>query len=894
MAIQRALLRASFLLLTTCAFGLFCPAGAEVVLDGSLGGPAGPLSGPDYQILENQGVRPGGGPNLFHSFTSFNISTGESATFSGSPTIANVIARVTGGASSIDGLIGCSIEGANLFLLNPAGVLFGPDASLDVKGSFHVSTADYLRFSNGEVFPSNLGIQPVLSVADPVAFGFLGFNPGTITGEAAYLEVPSGETLSLVGGDITYKAYPAAIEDFYHEPAALFAPGGTVNIASVASPGEVHLGEMDVSAFSDLGRIRFTEGAKVSVTDWYGYYPAGTVVIRAGEILFRDAGIDAFGNPAGLVDIGGNDLHFDNSYIYAANDNWYYAYTEADHPGTAVRIALSGDLTMTHASSIDAQVWGAGRGGNFEISAENIYLGDESIDEFSYNDINFYGNITTPAYEDGRGGDISLSAQNIVVRNGFFINTQTFGSADTGDIDVRARQSLTITDQGSIGTVAYGFGSGGTVNIVAPDILISAENRVAVENISTVTGISAQAGYESNGGTVNLEADRVRFLAGGQISSVLWDIYGPAVGQGADVNVSAREVIIGGFVEDPRYAPVGYSLSGIDSRVMGAGATGTGGNIAVDVDSLSISSGGVIRTGLYEDAQGTAGNIAINAGRIDIASRGQIYADSFRGTGDSGDIIISAGSMRITGAQGTLRPGPLDFDFTGVSTSTNSGRGGAIDVDLTGDLVMAREGGFRAGTEGTGNGGTVSLNAANILMESGSTISAASTGTGNAGDIELTAGRTMTMRNSSIATEASVDADGGNIDISVPYRITMIDSTITSSVGGGPETTGGNITIDPEFFVMKNSSIIANALRGHRRQHPDHRRRLPGRPGERHRRLFTAWGQRHGRHPGPDPERQRTPQAALLRFQERRRPPQGAVHGPHQGREVQQLRRGGS
>jgi hypothetical protein len=127
---------------------------------------------------------------------------------------------------------------------------------------------------------------------------------------------------------------------------------------------------------------------------------------------------------------------------------------------------------------------------------------------------------------------------------------------------------------------------------------------------------------------------------------------------------------------------------------------------------------------------------------------------------------------------------------------------------------MAREGEIRAGTEGTGTGGTIDLSAANILLNSGSRISAASTGTGNAGDIVLTGGRTMTLRNSTIATEASVDADGGNITITVPHRINLYDSTVTSSVGGGPETTGGNITIDPEYFVMRNSSIIANAYEG--------------------------------------------------------------------------------
>jgi filamentous hemagglutinin family protein len=795
----------------------FCfPASAEVTLDGSLGGPAGainPVSN-TYDITESLGTRPGGGPNLFHSFSAFNIATGEAARFSGSPDIANIIARVTGGASSIDGLIISTIDGANLFLLNPAGVLFGPNASLDLRGSFHVSTANTLVFADGAVFPTGTGTQPILSVTNPVAFGFLGSNPAAITGDRSYLEVPQGQTLSIVGGDLAFTAYPVAPTDLLIAYPSLSAPGGTVNLASVASPGELRLSDMDVSGFSELGRISLAEGAKASATSWYGYYPAGTVVFRGGEIMLSSAGVDAYGSPGGLIDISGNSLHLDNSYLVAANANFYGVDSTADHQGVGISIDLSDRLVMTHASAIDTQNLQTGKGGSIEISAPTILLGDALIDDYSYNETNYYGYISNTVFGYGASGDISLTAADIVVRNGFYVTTQTYAFGDAGNVNVQASNSLTILNQGNIGTGAYGFGNGGIVTVSAPDVYVSAAQRQAVENISTITGLASQAGYASNGGALYLTADRVQLLDGGQISSVLYDIWGYALGQGADVHVSARELIVSGFVEDPRYAPVGYSLSGIDSRVMGAGATGTGGNITLDVEMLNISSGGAIRTGLYEDAQGTAGNIAITAGQIDIASRGQIYADSFRGTGDSGDIDISAGTMRITGAQGTPRPGLLDFDFTGISTSTNSGRGGAIDVNLSRDLAMAREGGIRAGTEGTGTGGTVRLSAANILLESGSTISAASTGTGNAGDIELTAGRTMTLRNSSIATEASVDADGGNIVISVPYRILLDGSRITSSVGGGPETTGGNITIDPEYFVMRNSSIIANAYEG--------------------------------------------------------------------------------
>jgi len=785
-----------------------------VNLDGSLGGPSGAVAGPDFQITESMGIRPGGGQNLFHSFGKFNIAASESAIFSGSADIANIIARVTGGVSSIDGLVRSTINGANLFLLNPAGVMFGPNARLDVKGSFHVSTADYLKFNNNEKFSSDPGSPSVLSVADPAAFGFLNSNPAALTGNGAYLEVPEGQTLSMIGGDITYKAYPVAPADLLFAPAVLTAPGGAVNLASVAASGELNLADMDTSDFARLGSISFTDGAKVSATSWYGYYAAGTVVIRGGNILLQDTGVDAYGNPGGRIDIRGRNLHLDNAYLVGANANFYDVDSPEDHPGTAVHIDLSEDLIMTHAAVIDTQVLGTGSGGSVEIAARNAFLGDASLDATSYNDINYYGYISTTAFGSGDTGNIALSAKEIVVRNGFYINTQTYDYGDAGDVSIQATERLSLTDQANIGTGAYGIGSGGIVTITAPDIFISAANREAVENISTVTGISAQAGYASNGGTVNVTADSLEFRDGGQISSVLYDIWGYALGRGADVNVSTGELIISGYIEDQRYAPIGYALSGIDSRVLGAGATGTGGDIIIDADSLFIDNGGVIRTGLYSDASGTAGNIDITAGQIEIGGRGQIYADSFRGTGDSGDISITADGLQITGAKGSPRPDPLDFDFTGVSTSTSAGQGGAIALYIAGDIALTKQGGIQADTRGTGTGGTIVVEAGDIQMSDEAFITAASTGTGDAGNIDLTSGYSFVMRDSSIATEASVEADGGNINIRVPYMIKMVGSTITSSVGGGPETTGGNIAIDPEYFIMKDSSIIANAFEG--------------------------------------------------------------------------------
>ena len=168
------------------------PAGADIVTDGSLGA-AGPLSGPDFQITADLGQQQGN--NLFHSFSRFDIASGESATFSGPASIANIISRVTGGnASTIDGLLRSQISGANLFLLNPAGVLFGPNATLDVSGSLHVSSADYLAFDDDSRFYSTPQVGEVLSTA---AFGFIDGNTRDIRIQGTNLMLEEDNTLNL-------------------------------------------------------------------------------------------------------------------------------------------------------------------------------------------------------------------------------------------------------------------------------------------------------------------------------------------------------------------------------------------------------------------------------------------------------------------------------------------------------------------------------------------------------------------------------------------------------------------------------------------------------------------------------------------------------------------------
>src|SRR5437660_5064355 len=144
------------------------------------------------------GTRPGNGTNLFHSFGQFSIAAPDTANFfneTGRST-TNILSRVTGGSpSNIFGTIQTTAFGnANLFLMNPAGIVFGPNATLNVGGSVHFTTANYLRLNDGVRFTAVPGAQDaLLSTAPVAAFGFLNPNPAPITVQGSVLSVPDGQ-----------------------------------------------------------------------------------------------------------------------------------------------------------------------------------------------------------------------------------------------------------------------------------------------------------------------------------------------------------------------------------------------------------------------------------------------------------------------------------------------------------------------------------------------------------------------------------------------------------------------------------------------------------------------------------------------------------------------------
>jgi len=816
-------------ILTLCGFTF-----AEVVTDGTLGGSKGPV-GPGtipgvgtttYHITDALGKQ--AGQNLFHSFSSFNVGTGESATFTGPGGIQNIVSRVTGGNySTIDGTLRSTIQGANLYFLNPWGVVFGPNASLDVKGSFHVSTADYLRFEDGLRFYSTpSAADQILSTASPAAFGFLNPAPAPVYAVSSFLQVPDAETLSIVGGDIgLYGAY-------------LWAPGGRINLASMASPGEVVPSpagsppDLQVQPQRATGSLT-VQASIVDVSDYSTATGAGTILIRAGRII-----LEADSNAGG--------------------SSWITADSYGDPPGGGVNI-LTGTIEISGGSSISSASQGSGKAGPLTVEAtDSIYMSDTYTALSSASWASGEGSdmaITTPrllleneaaiygdSFSDGRGGDIFITTGKLSLLSGGSISSGTYGgTGDGGNLSILATESFSISGIGpneltsSLVNRTSGAGNAGRIQIITPVLDIGEHGTIAAETLST--GRAAD---------IDVIAGTVTLTQGARISTSAFG----TTGRGGDLSITAGDsVTISGTDSQGNssgiysYAAAAGDAGNIaltapslilsDGALVGADTVGDGhaGRIHLSVQRLTLSGGAQISSG-SNLASGRGGSIDVNdAESITLSGPGTGIFSSTFGSGDGGDIVLSSSSLALhdeamidagtygSGQGGNIEATVTSLNLSGGSAMSNStiggtGNGGQLTVQASDAISFTGEfSGVYSGSSGDGKGGNIVLRAREIRLADGARVSARSRGTGDAGNIEIAAAQSFISTDSKVIT-ASDNADGGNITITAPYMVHLKGSEITASVGGGASTVGGNISIDPQFVILDHSRIIANAYEG--------------------------------------------------------------------------------
>jgi large exoprotein involved in heme utilization and adhesion len=208
---------------------------------------------------------------------------------------------------------------------------------------------------------------------------------------------------------------------------------------------------------------------------------------------------------------------------------------------------------------------------------------------------------------------------------------------------------------------------------------------------------------------------------------------------------------------------------------------------------------------------GSGGNILVRAGTLTLTGRAQMSGTTgFLSQGDN----TQAGVVEVVAREEIVIAGQAQLSSNAFSQENASSRGEGGRIAVTAPIVrLTDDARISTTTVSRGNGGGIEVQAGTLMLTGGATMTAASTGPGNAGNVTLTLGDTFVSTHGSIVTRAT-QADGGNIEITTPTLVRLRDSAITAEVGGGATTVGGNITIDPQFVLLQNSQIVANAFAG--------------------------------------------------------------------------------
>ena len=626
---------------------------------------------PNNSIVEMEGSSQritGGtiaGENLFHSFQEFNLDTGSTAYFENALTIDNIITRVTGGTiSHIDGILRAN-GSANLFLLNPSGILFGPNAQLDIGGSFLGSTAEQLLFEDGSAFsatdPDGAG-TPLLSVNVPIGLQ-LGPNPGSITIEGpghrlssaqdptssplesishGGLQVKPGRTLALIGGNVTL------------DGGLLTAPSGRIDIGS-AIEGRVNLSATAVGWRldypEDVGNFGDIQLSDAALLDASGGGSSG-IQLAGRHITLADGSL-AFANTQSAL--AGGDIRVrasESIEIYGTDPNGISGglRTQTIGPGDSGAIAISTpSLTLEGGARIYSVSFGAGNSGDISINATNSVelIGASPLRRLALSA------ITSNTFEAGDGGDVTLSTSRLSIRDGGALLGITRGTGSGGDVVVRATDSVEVV----------GF------------------NRARPGTNTTRSALSAATQGAGDGGNTTIETGRLRVLDGGRVVATTL-----ASGAGGGLTVNASESI---------------EVSGVNERTSLPSTLSSDAQANLPIQRI---------LGLPPIPSGEPGTVILNTPRLSISESGRVGVDN-QGLGNGGD-------MRITAEAVFLDSGGR------IAASSASGEGGNLFVQVGDVLQLRRNSQITAEAGNRGNGGNISIEANTLVALENSDITA--------------------------------------------------------------------------------------------------------------------------------------------------------------------------
>jgi filamentous hemagglutinin family protein len=721
---------------------------------------------------------PAGG-NLFHSFQSFTVPTGSSVFFNNATTVQNIFSRVTGSnISAVDGLIRAN-GNANLFLLNPNGIIFGANAVLNIGGSFIGSTASSIRFADGNTFSATANeASPLLTISAPIGLQ-LGANPGNIqvqgsgnnlsSDSASFaidrnarpigLQVATGQTLALVGGNVALDGGNLTAEAGRIELGA--GQSGLVRLAPVGNGWQLGYGEVQ-----NFQNIRMTRAASIDVSGRPNGLPNGTVQIQGGNIAIQDGSVVLGINEGREV---GGSLRLE-------------ATQQIEISG------VSANRNSNFSSGIYAEAGrsATGRGGNILLSAPRVRFFDRG-----------YSSVTTVGAGDAgnlniQAGEVEVTGRSQRRSSSLLAATGPTATGKGGDLNINATR-LRITDGAQIGASTFGRGAAGSINLQADEVAVIG----AGERVASLISTGANRRSTGAGGNLNIAAQKLSILDGGNIIA---DTF--SSGRGGNLIVTANEVLIQGVSEEAR------SSSRLSTDVSRDG-TGSGGNLTLTTNRLQIAEGGAVS--VETRGGGNSGELIIRAQTIEVIGQ----SNPNRPQSAISALSLSrgnAGSLNLITDQLILRN-------AGEINVSSQGRGAAGDVDITAKQISLNNSAKILARTGAGDRGNIQLNSGTVVLQRASTIATSATGSATGGNIIINADAIVLTDRSDVVARA-VLGQGGNINITTQGLFqttnTRIDASSELGIDGtvqvnSPDTDPRRQVSELPNQVIDTSQLIANS-----------------------------------------------------------------------------------
>ncbi|MFN6516004.1 MAG: filamentous hemagglutinin N-terminal domain-containing protein [Nostoc sp. CreGUA01] len=788
--------------------------------DRSLVTPLDTINNLPVDLIDGGAVR---GINLFHSFQEFNVSEGRAAYFLiNNSDIQNVLTRVTGkNPSEIFGTLGIiSDSNPNLFLINPNGIIFGPNASLDVGGSFIATTANGVNLGQTGIFSASEPTQSNLLSVQPSALFFNAVNNqaeiinsskarSTVLGSSLNgnpqrqilgLTVLDGKDLSLIGANVTL------------DGGFIFTPDGRVELGGLTEPGIVNLDSTGWLFPDNVARADVSLANEASV--FIVSSGAGSIAVNARNVNLSSGssftvlnqGLGNINSPTETIEINATE----NVTIEGTNNSSSAILNVIEGTGNAGNIVINtGNLEIVGNASIGSLSTGKGNAGNIDIRAR------EKVTISGSGATSSIGSSVEQTAE-GTGGNINIQTKTFALNNGQ-IGNNSLGRGNAGSVQINVTESLTVKNA-QIGSSNFGQGDAGNITIEAEnaDILFDSSN------IASTAGGSLLSGTITSGQAGDI------LIKGRSLSLTNNIINASTTGEGNAGNILLE---------------VQNNVSLTNSFIFGTvaqSATGQGGNVTIESGSLFLTDGSEVN--VTTSGKGDGGNIFISTVLLEVTNNSFIGSNTL-GEGNAGNVTIQAkDKISISGKD----------SISGISSSVGeSAIGNGGDIDLQTSSLLLNNGIIGAANFGAGKAGNIRINATDLLSASGdSAISTFSTGQADAGNIIIEAknapvyfdgtfvqtvaasnlegvvgggkggditikARSLSLSNDTdIQSNAFGQGNGGNIFVEVQNDISLSNSFINSGVIETATGKGGDINIQADSLFLTDNSFVNSSSTG--------------------------------------------------------------------------------